>query len=151
MHNGLQSVDFHKEKYIVPLHITILLVPFSFRHTVNTKCDQTLIMHFILRLREHDRDCWSLQMVHTVQQIPKWQICKSPLVTAYCQRIFGHQNLHTFSTLNFFPQYYLKNNAHTIPTLSNNSNGTVESAYVLYLQILAIVFQQTEILHPSSL
>jgi hypothetical protein len=36
-HNGLQSVDFHLAKHILPFHITTLLVPFYFKHTVNTK------------------------------------------------------------------------------------------------------------------
>jgi hypothetical protein len=44
-----------------------------------------------------------------------------------------------------FSWYYLKNNAHTIPTPSNNSNRTVESAYVLYLQTPFTVSQQTRL------
>jgi hypothetical protein len=96
VHNGLQNVDFHKAKHILPFHITILLVPFYFKHTAYTK----LTRHW-LRISSFDwvnktETAGTCKMVHTAQPTPKQQLCKSPLVTAHCQSIYGHQNLQTF-------------------------------------------------------
>lgn len=71
-----------KQMYIVLFYIAIFLVPFPFKHTANTKYDQEQIMHFVVwHWVEMTETAGHCTMVHTAQQTPQQQLCKSPLVT----------------------------------------------------------------------